>query len=60
MPGRLQLPGLWQEVACLEVSVYKGMRNRHSPYLHDEGAWSDLQHLQDHYMLALSAVSTTP
>jgi hypothetical protein len=54
MPGRLQLPGLWQEVSCLEVTV--GTRSP-EPHLYRSGGWGQLQHLQDHYMLGLSAVS---
>jgi hypothetical protein len=54
MPGRLQLPGLWQEVACLEVTVGT---NHTGAYFYHPGGWQELQHLEDHFMLALSAVS---
>jgi hypothetical protein len=54
MPGRLQLPGLWREVACLKVTVGTGSDGR---VLRRAGDWGPLQHLEDHYMLALSAVS---
>jgi hypothetical protein len=57
MPGQLQLPGLWQEVERLEVTVHKGVVNTHGPFLQPAGGWGELHHLQDHYMLALSAVS---
>jgi hypothetical protein len=47
MPGRLQLPGLWRELECLEVKVGVAWA----------GGWEELQHLQDHYILAMSLVS---
>jgi hypothetical protein len=55
--GRLQLPGVWQEAACLEVSVCNWSAG---PHLYRAGGWPELQHLADHYMLALSAVSDSP
>jgi hypothetical protein len=54
VPGRLQLPGLWREVGCVEVTV--GIRGT-SPDLYRPGGWGSLQHLHDHYRLALSMVS---
>jgi hypothetical protein len=54
MPGRLHLPGLWQQVACLEVTL---RATGTGPHLHAAGGWGQLQHLPDHFMLALSAVS---
>jgi hypothetical protein len=54
-PGVLQMPGLWQEVQRLEVTVDG---DGPAPSLHpDEEGWGQLQHLQDHFALALSAVS---
>jgi hypothetical protein len=54
MPGRLQLPGVWQEVMRLEVTL---RATGTGPHLYRPGGWGQLQHLQDHFMLALSAVS---
>jgi hypothetical protein len=54
MPGQLQLPGLWLEVSCLEVKV----GTRAEGYaLRRAGGWAELQHLEGHYVLALSVVS---
>jgi hypothetical protein len=56
VPGLLQLPGLWQQVVCMEVTV---RISSCGPRLHRPGRWPELQHLADHYMLAMSAVSNT-
>jgi hypothetical protein len=54
MPGRLQLPGNWQQLACLEVTV---STRGAVPHLYPPAGWGELRHLQDCFMLALSMVS---